>query len=108
MLTEKDCSFSFKDNLNFSNEKKKFDPKNELPNAFECFSLKHESNSSSVSSTTSEHIISNNSEEIVKSHLISFGLNPKLVDDVLKKYKGETDIEKLIFLAHGILFSSDF
>lgn len=60
---------------------------------------------STTSASVSPPLASANS---LRAHLIAQNLNPALVDDVLNKYKGETDIEKLIFLARGISFSSDF
>ena len=92
------------------NDKKTIDQSNQLLNSFEFLSINNSSSSSSsVSALPSQSSLSNcNSIGQLRVQLILHDLNPKLVDDVLNKYKGETDIEKLIFLARGISFLSDF
>ncbi len=109
-ITEKESVFSTEENPSASSEKMKlkFDHEIELSNAFEYFCLNHASNSSPASTKLSEPIIEGNSKELLRTQLISTGLNPILVDDVLSKYKGETNIDKLDFLARGMLFSSEF
>jgi len=79
---------------------------NDISETFSLFAPTQATGSSSTPTSVSPPL--GNSGENLRAQLISQNLNPKLVDDVLNKYKGETDIEKLIFLARGISFSSDF
>lgn len=96
-------------NQNIVKNKLNESKKNEISEAFSLFApIQSHNGSSSTPASVSPTLSNSNSGENLRAQLISQSLNPKLVDDVLNKYKGETDIEKLIFLARGISFSSDF
>jgi len=96
-------------NQNLVKNKLNESKQNDISEAFSLFAPPQaHTGSSSTPASVSPTLSNSNSGENLRAQLISQSLNPKLVDDVLNKYKGETDIEKLIFLARGISFSSDF
>ena len=74
----------------------------DLSEAFSLFAQSSQTTAtqSSTPTSVSPPLMANS----LRAQLIATNLNPKLVDDVLNKYKGETDIEKLIFFARGISF----
>ena len=43
----------------------------------------------------------------IRAKLLAHNLSPTIVDKVIKRYENETDINKLIFFANGLEFSSD-
>lgn len=109
-------SNAFINDLNESNKKiiKTNNKSNDLSEPFSLFAPSQSqtvttsvinTNNSSTPSSVSPPLTGTNG---IRAQLIAQNLNPKLVDDVLNKYKGETDIDKLTFLARGISFSSDF
>jgi hypothetical protein len=80
----------------------------EVTDTFSLFAPTPQSNvsSSTPNSVSPPPFVS--ADKSLRAQLLAQNFNPKLVDDVLNKYKGESDIDKLIFLARGISFSSDF
>lgn len=74
----------------------------DLSEAFSLFAQSSQATAtqSSTPTSVSPPLMANS----LRAQLIATNLNPRLVDDVLNKYKGETDIEKLIFFARGISF----